>query len=253
MSNQSVDGFQGSQPFISDKEYKSLSLDKLKNILDKKKQTLKNNYKELSEKEKIIRDIRKVDKLHEKVKQDIDIKKERKKPKKIAPCTKTVGPSKIKKIKLFDEYFQECIQNKEFPKDTPPYLREALERAIKEYDFGIVKEKSALENFANMFVTEGDPDLTPIEYFDKVYKTLEYFFTYHRNIKFNMILVCLMEQQILNKDQGVVGLKEITAYFTSGIHINLESTNVDKLIDKCVKRIIDDFRGISRKWKWIVF
>ena len=29
MSNQSVDGFQGSQPFISDKEYKSLSLDQL--------------------------------------------------------------------------------------------------------------------------------------------------------------------------------------------------------------------------------
>ena len=78
MSNQSVDGFQGSQPFISDKEYKSLSLDQLKYILNQKKQGLKDNYKELSEKEKIIRDIRKVDKLNEKVKQGIYIKKKEK-------------------------------------------------------------------------------------------------------------------------------------------------------------------------------
>ena len=78
MSNQSTSGFQGSQPFISDNEYKSLSLDQLKYILNQKKQGLKDNYKELSEKEKIIRDIRKVDKLNKKVKQGIDIKKERK-------------------------------------------------------------------------------------------------------------------------------------------------------------------------------
>ena len=77
MCNQSVDGFQGSQPFISDKEYKSLSLDQLKYILNQKKQGLKDNYKELSEKEKIIRDIRKVDKLNEKVKKGIDIKKKK--------------------------------------------------------------------------------------------------------------------------------------------------------------------------------
>ena len=53
---------------ITDKEYKSLSLDQLKHILNQKKQLIKDNYKELSEKEKIIRDIRKVDKLNEKIK-----------------------------------------------------------------------------------------------------------------------------------------------------------------------------------------
>ena len=136
MSNQSVDGFQGSQPFISDKEYKSLSLDQLKYILNQKKQGLKDNYKELSEKEKIIRDIRKVDKLSEKVKQGIDIKKERKKKLKTKKIKKG---NEIKKIKTFDEYFKECIENKEIPSDTPSYLREALERAILEYDQGIVK------------------------------------------------------------------------------------------------------------------
>ena len=114
----------------------------------------------------------------------------------------------MKKIKSFDEYFQECIENKEFPEDTPPYFRKALERAITEYHQGLVKEKSAFEDFAFKYIIKGDPGLTPIEYFNKVYKTLEDFFTYHRNIKFSMVLVCLMEQQILSKDKGVVGLKQ---------------------------------------------
>ena len=243
MSNQSVDGFQGSQPFISDNEYKSLSLDQLKYILNQKKQGLKDNYKELSEKEKIIRDIRKVDKLNEKVKQGVDIKKERKKKSKTKKIKKG---NEIKKIKSFEEYFQECIENKEFPADTPPYFREALERAIKEYHQGLVKEKSAFENFAVKYIIEGDPSLTPIEYFNKVYKTLEDFFTYHRNIKFSMVLVCLMEQQILSKDKGVVGLKQDKAYFRSGTHINLKSTDVEKLIDKCVKKIIADLEVFQK-------
>ena len=57
-------------------------------------------------------------KLNEKVKQGVDILKESKKQKTKKP--------KIKKIKSFDEYFQECIENKEFHADTPPYFREAL-------------------------------------------------------------------------------------------------------------------------------
>ena len=249
MSNQSNDDFQGSQPFINDKEYKSLSLDQLRYILNQKKQGLKDNYKKLGEKEKIIRDIRKIDKLNEKVKQGIYIKKEMKKRK-----NKKITP--VKKIKSFDEYFQECIQNKEFPEDTPPYFRETLERAIKEYHQGLVKEKSAFEDFAVKYIFEGDPSLSPIEYFNNVYKTLEDFFTYHRNIKFSMVLVCLMEQQVLSKDKGVVGLNEDKAYFRSGTHINLKSTDVEKLIDKCVKKIIEDLEtykkmevdGILKKW-----
>ena len=34
-------------------------------------------------------------------------------------------------MKTFDEYFQECIKNKTIPKDTPPYFKKALERAMK--------------------------------------------------------------------------------------------------------------------------
>ena len=65
-----------------------------------------------------------------------------------------------------------------------------------------------------------------------------------------------MEQQILSKDKGVVGLNESKAYFISGTHNNLESKNVNKLIDKCVKKIIKDLEvyqklevdGILKKW-----
>ena len=234
MSNQSNDGFQGSQPFITEKQYQNLSLAELKHILAEKKKRIKDDYKELNEKQKLIHDIRKIDKLSEKIKQGIDIVKERKKK------------SKPKKIKTFEEYFQECIENKKFPADTPPYFREALERAIKEYHQGLVKEKSAFENFVNKYIIEGDPGLTPVEYFNKIYATLKDFFTYHRNIKFSMVLVCLMEQQILSKDKGVVGLKQDKAYFKSRTHINLKSTDVEKLNDKCVKKIIEDLEVFQK-------
>ncbi|CAH3166554.1 unnamed protein product [Porites lobata] len=205
MSNQSVDGFQGSQPFITDNEYKSLSLDQLRYILNQKKQGTKDNYKELSEKEKLIRDIRRLDKLNEKVKKGIDIKKKYKK--KLA--------AKKKKIKTFDEYFEECIKNKKIPKDTPrpPYLREALERALHEYDQGLEKEKSALEGFANKYIIQGIPGLTPRQFYERINKTLRDFFTYHRNIKLNMILVCIMEKQYLKQNIGIIELEEGKAYF----------------------------------------
>ena len=51
-------------------------------------------------------------------------------------------PKLKQKVKTFDEYFQECIKNKTIPKDTPTYLKKALERAMKEYDKRIKHEKS---------------------------------------------------------------------------------------------------------------
>ena len=145
MSNQ-ANGFKVSQPFITDKEYKSLSLEQLKYILNQKKKGLSSNYKQLSEKEKIIRDIRKIDKLNEKVQKGIDIKKEFMKKRK---------KKEKKKIKSFEEYFEECIKNKEIPPDTPSYLREALERALREYSQGLIKEKSSLETLlTNMLLKE---------------------------------------------------------------------------------------------------
>ena len=69
------------------------------------------------------------------------------------------------KIKTFDEYFQECIKHKSIPRDTPDYLKKALERAMKEYDNEIKHEKSALENFAEKYVIDGKPKIMPFDYF----------------------------------------------------------------------------------------
>ena len=244
MSNQFDNGFQGSQPFITDNEYKSLSLDQLRYILNQKKKTIQKSYKELSEKEKIIRDIRRLDKLNEKVKKGVDIKKKYKKKK---ASIKTVAPSKKKKIKTFDEYFEECIKNKKIPKDTPTYLREALERALHEYDQGLEKEKSALEGFANKYIIQGIPGLTPGQFYERINKTLRDFFTYHRNIKLNMILVCIMEKQNIKQNIGIIGLEEGKAYFLSGTHLNLESTNVDKLIKLCYDGIDGHIEAYTEK------
>ncbi|CAH3181174.1 unnamed protein product, partial [Porites evermanni] len=231
MSNQFDNGFQGSQPFITDNQYKSLSLDQLRYILSQKKKTIQKSYKELSEKEKLIRDIRRLDKLNEKVKQGVDIKKKYKKKK---------DTTKKKKIKTFEEYFEECIKNKKIPPDTPSYLREALERAMREYDQGLIKEKSSLENFVNKYVIEGEPGSSPVEFLNMKFNILKEFFTHHKNIKFELVLVCLMEQQIFSKDKGVVGLKQDKAYFRSGVRKNLNSTDENKLINSCYKNIFND-------------
>ena len=244
MSNQFDNGFQGSQPFITDNEYKSLSLDQLRYILNEKKKEIKKNYKQLNEKEKLIRYIRKIDKLNEKVKKGIDIKKEYKKKK---------DTTKKKKIKTFDEYFEECIKNKEIPKDTPDYLRKALERAMREYDQGLVKEKSSLSGFANKYTIEGVFGLKPEEFFLSINETLVDFFTYHRNIKFKLVLVCLMKKQEIEKTQGIIDIKEDKAYFNSPTIINLESDDVERLISISKESILGQMEAYSEKGSNWVF
>ena len=108
-------------------------------------------------------------------------------------------PKTKQKINTFDEYFQECIKNKSIPKDAPEYLKKALERAMKEYDKGIEHEKSALENFAEKYVIDGKPGLTPFKYFAEKASQLKDFLRNHRSIKVRMILVCIMKKQISEK------------------------------------------------------
>ena len=131
------------------------------------------------------------------------------------PKSKPQSKPQSKKVKSFDDYFDECIWNRKIPEDTPPYLRKALERAILEYDQGLEKEKSAFENFANKYIIKGIPGLTPMDYFENINKTLKDFFTYHRNIKFNMILVCIVEKQTIQQNI-VIQKEEGKAYFSSG-------------------------------------
>ena len=248
MSNQSVDGFQGSQPFITDKQFQNLSLDEIRHIIEQEKEELKKDYKELGERRKLIKQYKKLIEARQEVKQGIDIKKKLKKPK---PPVVSTAPSKKKKIKSFDEYFEECIKNRKIPKDTPSYLREALERAILEYDQGLEKEKSAFEDFAVKYTIQGIPGLTPIQFFERINKTLKDFFTYHRNIKFRMILVCIMEKQTIQQNVDVVGLEEGKSYFTSGTYNNIKSTDVDKLIKICIDGIeggIENYQETGSAW-----
>ena len=79
MSNQTVDGFQGSQPFITDKQFQNLSLDEIKHIIEQEKEELKKDYKELASRRKLINQYKKLVEARKKVKSGIDIKKNLKK------------------------------------------------------------------------------------------------------------------------------------------------------------------------------
>ena len=62
MSNQSTDGFQGSQPFISDKQFQNLSLDEIRHLIEEEKEGLKKDYKEFGERRKLIKQYNKIKK-----------------------------------------------------------------------------------------------------------------------------------------------------------------------------------------------
>ena len=151
-----------------------------------------------------------------------------------------------KKIKTFEEYFEECIKNKKIPKDTPDYLRKALERAMYEHEQGIEIEKSALNKFAVKHVFEGIPGISPIEYLIRVHATLVEFFTNHKNIKFKMVLVCLMKRISVKTDKGVEEVEEVKSYFSSKTYKNLESTNPEKLVKKCFSKILNDIEEYNK-------
>ena len=129
-----------------------LSIKELKKIKKINQQKLKKEYSQYNKKQKLIADINKIRKMRERIKN---------KPK--------------PKPKTFDEYFQECIKNKKIPPDTPSYLRKALERAIKEYNQGIIKDKSALDGFANKYIVEGESDILPFEFFESISTYLKEF------------------------------------------------------------------------------
>ena len=251
MSNQE-NGFQGSQPFITDKQFQNLSLDEIRHIIAQEKEELKKDYKELASRRKLINQYKKLVEARQKVKSGIDIrknlKKKLKKDKKVIdipgklPITRKINK---KKIKTFDEYFKECIKNREFPKDTPPYFKEALERAMLEYDQGLVKEKSSLNDFANKYVIEGIFGLNLIEFFEKVKNTLIYFFNNHKNIKFRLVLVCILEKQIYDKS-GIKNVETTKVYFNSKTLENLRLDDSEELVENCIESIFAKFEYYTK-------
>ena len=172
-------------------------------------------------KQKLIEDIKKIQKVRDKINS-----KPKAKPK-----------LKSTKAKTFEEYFQDCIKNKTIPRDTPSYLRKALERALREYDQGIEKEKSSLDEFANKYIVKGKTDITPFEFFKSKSTYLKEFLRNHRNIKVRFVLVCLMEKMI-SDDKPSLTVQD-KAYFNSDTHINLESTDVKEILIKVIRTILE--------------
>ena len=109
-----------------------LSQEELNKIL--KEEYEKNEKLKQEKKDRTIQLIKKL-KKNENLSQPKSKTKPKSKPK---PKPKSKSKPKSKqKIKTFDEYFQECTKNKTIPKDTPHYLKKALERGMKEYDKGL--------------------------------------------------------------------------------------------------------------------
>ena len=167
MSNQ-ANGSWASAPFVTDKQFQNLSLDEIMQIIEAQKEGLKKDYKELNSRKRLIKLYKRLTKAREKVRKGIDIKKEYKKK---------------KKIKTFEEYFEECIKNKEIPPDTPEYLRKSLERALYEHEQEIKTKKSALNNLAITYIFEGIPGLRPAEFFSRIYASLIILVEENRNVQ----------------------------------------------------------------------
>ena len=239
MSKQLVTGFKGSQPFITFEEFNNLSRDEMRNIIEKEKKELNKEYKNLKEGKRLYKKYKKLVDARNQVKKGVDIKKKFKKK------------AKAKKVKTFEDYFEECIKNKEIPKDTPDYLRKALERALYEHDQGIEIEKSALDKFATKYIFEGIPGIRPPEYFNRVFTTVEGMLKNNRNVKFSMVFVCLFERISVKNDQGVEKLETFEAYFSTRNYKNLKSTNIEKLLKKGFAKILKDleeFKNNGSGW-----
>ena len=61
-------------------------------------------------------------------------------------------------------------------------------------DFGRYLQTVSLNKFAVKHVFKGIPGVYPAGYLNGLKDTLVEFFTNHRNIKFKMVLYCLMER-----------------------------------------------------------
>ena len=228
----------------------NLSIQELKKLVKKENEEVK-KLEEEKEKEKLVLAYKKLQNKKEKLIQE---KKQKSKPKlksksftkpKPKPKFKPKSKSKLKskqKIKTFNDYFQECIINKTIPKDTPHYLKKALERAIKEHEKGTILEKSALANFAEKYVIEGIPRLLLIKYFEKKAPQIKDFLRNHRNTKVRMLLVCEMEKQnnIGEDIKSIIRYVHDKAYFQSKTHINLEKIDVKVFLKEMIKEILDN-------------
>ena len=160
------------------------------------------------------------------------------------PKPKFKPKSKSKsKSKSFQHYYQECIKGKDIPKDAPEYFKKALEKAKKEYEKGIILEKSALSNFAEKYIIKEIPGIIPIEYFKEKAAQIKDFLRNHRNTKVRMLLVCEMGKQNIEKSSN----NQDKAYFHSRTYINLEKTDVKVFLKEMIMEILGNIIIYQKK------
>ena len=240
---------------FSDKELLSMNFDEIKKLVSKEKKYLKKDYEELEKKRKLIEKYRKLQEYRQKIKEGKVIKNKTKVDSKKLSKNKTKVEPKVhsKRIKTFEDYFEECIKNKKIPKDTPSYLRKALERVIKEYEQGIEIEKSALSEFAKKYIIKGEPGILPDQFFRNKKKVIKDFIRNHRNTKVRFVLDCTMEKKEKSKDGKVINKIQDKSYFNSTTKNNYESSNLEDLYDKSYTEIIEDlgsYQNNSSGWNY---
>ena len=229
---------------MSSQNLENLSIQELKKLVKKENEEVK-KLEEENEKKRLIFALKKLQNKKEKLIQEKkNIKKTKFKTKsksktKSKPKSKTKSKPKSKtksKPKSFQHYYQECIEGKDIPKDAPEYLKKALLKAKKEYEKGIILEKSALANFAEKFNIKGIPKLLPNEFFKEKAPQVKDFLRKYRNTKVRMILVCLMKNQVtINK---LTTVQRDKAYFQSKTYINLENTVVKFILEDIKEDIL---------------
>ena len=71
----------------------------------------------------------------------------------------------------------------------------------------------------------------------------------HRNIKVRMILVCEMENQLVEKSKGETRIiyEQNNAYLHSRTHINLEKTDVKVFLKDMIKEILANLANYQKK------
>ena len=114
-----------------------------------------------------------------------------------------------------------------------------------ENEENLVKEKSSLKGFANKYVIEGIFGLSLVQFFETVKNTLIDFLNNHKNIKFRLVLVCILEKQIYDKS-GIYSIETNKAYFNSETLENLRLDDPEKFVKTCIESIFAKFESYTK-------
>ena len=125
-------------------------------------------------------------------------------------------------------------------------MKKALLKAKKEYEKGIILEKSSLNGFAKKYEIEGPAGVIPIDFFKEKVSLIKDFLSNNQNTKVKMILVCMMEiKSLLEYDK--ISFNTSKAYLHSYTHINLKKTDVKIILKDMIYEILVALANYQKK------